>query len=245
MEQVILVTGASDRVGRAIALQVAAQGATVAVHYHHSKKKAQETVRQIITSGGKAVSFQANIGRLEDVQRLQQEITASLGPVTAVINNAAFTQMKSFFDYKPYEWQHELDVCLNGVIHLAYVFLPQMKEMNKGKFITLIGDSARTGDRKLIISAAARSGALSLMKSLAQEVGRYQIQCNTISIGLLDQGDLHFSPDVQKQVLKRYPLQRLGTAEDVTGAVTFLLSDAANWITGQVLSVNGGHSMFS
>ncbi|MFJ7731813.1 SDR family NAD(P)-dependent oxidoreductase [Lysinibacillus sp. NPDC097231] len=245
MEQVILVTGASDRVGRAIALQVASQGATVAVHYHHSKEKAQETVRQITTLGGRAKSFQSNIGILEDVQRLQQEITASLGSVTAIVNNAAFTQMKSFFDYKPNEWQQELDVCLNGVIHLAYVFLPQMKEINKGKFITLIGDSARTGDRKLIISAAARSGVISLMKSLAQEIGRYQIQCNTISIGLLDQGDLHFSPDVQKQILKGYPLQRLGTVDDVTGVVAFLLSDAANWITGQVLSVNGGHSMLS
>ena len=245
MSTITLVTGASDRIGRAIAATLAEQGATIAVHYHSNKEQAERTVEQIKSIGGQAKAFQADLSSFEDVQQLKAAIEQSLGTVTSIINNAGYTQLKSFFDYSPLEWQKEIDVCLNGLLHLAYVFLPAMKEQKRGKLITVIGDSARTGDRKLVVSATARGGVISFIKSIAQEVGRDQIQCNVISLGLIDQNDLHFSPEVKKQVVKSYPLQRLGKAQDVADAVAFLASDRSNWITGQIISVNGGHSTFS
>ena len=242
MSNITLVTGASERVGRAIAITLAKQGATIAVHYHSNKEQAEQTVEQIKALGGQAQAFQADLASFEAVQQLQTEIERSLGTVTSVVNNAGYAQLKSFFDYSPLEWQKEIDICLNGLLHLAYVFLPTMKEQKRGKLITLIGDSARTGDRKLIVSATARGGVISFIKSIAQEVGRYQIQCNVVSLGLIDQDDLHFTPEIEKQVLKGYPLQRLGKAQDVADAVAFLASEKSNWITGQIISINGGHS---
>lgn len=241
--QVILVTGAANRVGKGIALQLAKAGSTVALHYFRSIEEIQVTAKEIESIGGKVAYFQADIANLEEVEHMHQAIQSTLGNVTGVVNNAGLANLKSLFDYKPNEWQRELDVCLNGVIHLAYTFIPSMKINNNGKFITIIGDSARTGDRKLIISAAARSGVISFMKSLAQEVGRHHIQCNTISLGLLDQGDIHLDERAYKQLLKNYPLQRFGNVNDVTGIIQFLLSNEANWITGQVFSVNGGYTM--
>lgn len=241
MAKLALVTGASDRIGRAIALSLAKQGYAIAVHYNTNKDQAEQTVVQIAALGQRAAAFQADLSIFEDVVKLEQSITASLGTVDCIVNNAGYAQMKSFFDYAPLEWQRELDVCLNGLMHLTYVFVPAMKQAG-GKLITLIGDSARTGDRKLIVSATARGGVISFIKSIAQEVGRHQIQCNVVSLGLIDQGDLNFTPEIEKQVLKGYPLQRLGTAEDIASTVSFLSSDQAGWITGQVISINGGYA---
>jgi len=242
MTNITLVTGASERIGRTIALTLAKQGATIAVHYNSNREQAEQTVVQIKALGGHAQTFQADLGSFEDVQQLKINIEQSLGTVTSIINNAGYVQFKSFFDYSPLEWQKELNICLNGVMHLAYVFLPTMRQQKHGKFITIIGDSARTGDRKLIASATARGGVISFIKSLAQEVGRDQIQCNVISIGLIDQDNLQLPNDVKKQIIKSYPLQRLGKAQDVADTIAFLASDQASWITGQIISVNGGHS---
>lgn len=239
----ILVTGAANRMGKAIALSLAKEGATIALHYHQSEMQALETAEEIVQLGSKTAIFQANIANLEEVEYMRAAISEQLGSVFGVVNNAGYVQMKSFFNYQPDEWKQEIDVCLGGILNLAYTFVPPMKEQLKGKFINIVGDSARTGDRNLIVSAAARSGAISFIKSLAQEVGKYEIQCNTVSLGLIDQGDLPFKEDVYRQIVKGYPLNRLGTVEDVTGVIQFLLGSQSAWITGQVIPVNGGYSM--
>ena len=151
--------------------------------------------------------------------------------------------MKSFFQYGPARWKREVDVCFYGVLNLVHTFVPDMMNAQAGKFINIVGDSARTGDRQLIVSAAARNGAISFLKSLALEVGRNHVQCNTVSLGLIDQGDLGFNEATMEKLIKQYPLKRLGKVDDVTGIILFLLSQSADWITGQVISVNGGHSM--
>lgn len=241
--RIILVTGAANRIGKAIAIAAANEGATIALHYNQSAEQAIVTAQEIEQLGSKVACFQANISNLEEVQRMNKAIQEQLGPVFGVINNAGYGQMKSFFDYEPNEWKKEIDVCLNGVLNLAYTFVPSMKEREEGKFITIVGDSARTGDRKLIVSAAARNGVISFMKSLAQEVGRQKIQCNTVSLGLIDQDDLQMGEDIYRKIVKGYPLQRLGKPGDITGMMQFLLSEQSDWITGQVFSINGGHSM--
>ncbi|MFJ5769513.1 SDR family NAD(P)-dependent oxidoreductase [Psychrobacillus sp. NPDC093180] len=241
--RIILVTGAANRIGKAIAIAAANEGATIALHYNHSAEQAVITAKEIEQLGSQVACFQSNIANLEDVQKMHKAIQEQLGTVYGVINNAGYGQMKPFFDYEPNEWKQEIDVCLNAVLNLAYTFVSSMKEQEEGKFITIVGDSARTGDRKLIVSAAARNGVISFMKSLAQEVGRQQIQCNTVSLGLIDQDDLQMGEDIYRKVVKGYPLHRLGKPEDITGMMKFLLSDQSDWITGQVFSINGGHSM--
>ncbi len=151
--------------------------------------------------------------------------------------------MKSFFQYELDEWKHEVDTCFYGVLNLVHTFMPDMMEKKQGKFINIVGDSARTGDKNLIVSAAARNGAISFLKSLAQDVGKSNVQCNTVALGLIDHGSLGFNEATLEKVVKQYPLKRLGKVDDVTGMILFLLSNHAEWITGQVISINGGHSM--
>lgn len=240
----VLVTGGAKGVGRAIVQALAEAGATIALHYHHSEKEAHETVEELRRANITLCAVKANLAHFAEVEAMKNDLDQTLGHVDMVVNNAGYTKTKSFFKYKPDEWREEVDVCLHGVMNLAYTFVPPMKERGEGKFIQVVGDSARTGDRHLIISAAARNGAISFMKSLAQEIGRDNVQCNTLSLGLIDKGDLPFKDEVRQKIMKQYPAKRLGEPSDVTGAVEFLLSPASDWITGQVLPVNGGHSMF-
>ena len=238
----ILVTGAAKGVGRGIAFALANEGANVALHYQTSEAEAAETARLIEKAGLKVVVVKGDLASLEDVQNMRTKINRDLGTLDAIVNNAGYAQFKSFFQYQPGEWQREIDVCLNGVLHLAHAFVPDMIANEGGKFINIVGDSARTGDRNLIVSAAARSGAISFLKSLAQDVGKSGIQCNTVSFGLIDQGQ-SFNEATLEKIIKQYPLRRLGKIDDLTGCILFLLSKSSDWITGQVLSVNGGHSM--
>ncbi|MDQ0269845.1 SDR family NAD(P)-dependent oxidoreductase [Cytobacillus purgationiresistens] len=237
----ILITGAGKGMGREMAISAAREGANIAVHFHTSKDKALETVGILRDIGVAVHPFQADISQIDEIQRMKNEIHAQLGHIDYIVNNAGWAQMKSFFQYEPDEWRKEIDICFYGVLNIIHTFMPDMIKNQAGKFINIIGDSARTGDRKLIMSAAARNGTVSFLKSLAREVGESNIQCNTVSLGMVDQGGL--GEDLIHKIRKQYPLKRLGNPEDVTGMVLFLLSEQADWITGQVFSVNGGHSM--
>lgn len=239
----VLITGGAKGIGRGIAMAVASEGANIALHYLESEEAARRTAKELSDFGVKVSLVKGDLARLEDVQVMKETIEQDLGEIHCIINNAGWTQMKSFFKYEPEEWKREVDVCFYGVMNLVYTFMPEMIENNQGKFINIIGDSARTGNKHLIVSAAARNGAISFLKSLAQDVGRHNIQCNTVSLGLIDQGTLNFNEATMNKIVKQYPLGRLGKVDDVTGIIVFLLSEGTDWITGQVISVNGGHSM--
>jgi NAD(P)-dependent dehydrogenase (short-subunit alcohol dehydrogenase family) len=240
----ILVTGAAKGIGRGITFAAANEGANIALHFYSSEKEAIDTANEINKLGVKVCLVKGDLSYLEDVKQMQKEIKRELGSIDYIVNNAGYTQIKSFFKYEPDEWKREVEVCLYGIINLVHTFMPEMISKERGKFLNIIGDSARTGDRNLIISAAARGGAISFLKSLAKEVGKSNIQCNTVSLGLIDQGTLPFDEIAMGKIIKQYPLNRLGKVEDVTGATLFFLSEYSNWITGQVISVNGGSNVF-
>ena len=243
-EKNVFITGAAKGIGREIAFAAAGEGANIALHYLSSEEEAVITAEEISRAYGVKVNLvKGDIAKAEDVVRMKEELDHSLGGIDCIVNNAGFAQMKSFFQYERDEWKHEVDVCFYGVLNLVHTFMPEMIEKRQGKFINIVGDSARTGDKNLIISAAARNGAISFLKSLAQEVGKSNVQCNTVSLGLINHGSLDFSEAALEKIVKQYPLKRLGKVEDVTGMVLFLLSNHADWMTGQVISVNGGHSM--
>jgi len=239
----ILITGAAKGVGRVIALTAAKEGANIALHYHSSEREAGETGKEIEAYGGKVCLVKGNLANIDDVKRMKELINNELGGVDYIVNNAGWVQFKSFFKYQPEEWKKEVDINFYGVLNLAHTFIPDMQRKNQGKLINIVGDSARTGDRNLIISAAARSGTISFLKSLAKEVGRNNIQCNIVSLGMIDQGEWNYNEETMGKIINQYPLKRLGKVEDVPGMIMFLLSDSSNWITGQVFPINGGYSM--
>jgi NAD(P)-dependent dehydrogenase (short-subunit alcohol dehydrogenase family) len=239
----ILITGSAKGIGRQIALAAAAEGVNIGLHYRESEEAALKVVKEISDFGVNVAPVKGDIARLQDVKQIKEILDENIGSIDFIVNNAGWAQVKPFFKYEPEEWKREVDVCFFGVLNLVHTFMPDMISRNQGKFINIVGDSARTGDRNLIISAAARSGAISFLKSLASDVGRNNVQCNTVSLGLIDQGELGFSEATLEKLIKQYPLRRLGKANDVKGMILFLLSDSADWITGQVISINGGHSM--
>jgi NAD(P)-dependent dehydrogenase (short-subunit alcohol dehydrogenase family) len=146
---------------------------------------------------------------------------------------------------KPENWQRQIDVDLYGTIHTSHAVAPYMIKQQGGRIITLAGDSSRIGENGLAIAAAARAGGIALMKSLAKELGRANITCNSISLGLIEtaHSDPGFLAANRDKIVRQYPLRRIGTPADVAPTVAFLASDGAAWITGQVLSVNGGFCM--
>ena len=240
----VFITGAAKGIGRGIANACASEGANIGLHYLSSTEEALLTAKEISYTYGVNVHLvKGNIAKIADVQKMKEELYRSLGGLDCIVNNAGFAKMKSFFQYELDEWKHEVDTCFYGVLNLVHTFMPDMMEKKQGKFINIVGDSARTGDKNLIVSAAARNGAISFLKSLAQDVGKSNVQCNTVALGLIDHGSLGFNEATLEKVVKQYPLKRLGKVDDVTGMILFLLSNHAEWITGQVISINGGHSM--
>jgi len=243
--KVALVTGAGRDVGRAISLALAAEGAAVAVNYNSSQAEAQAVAAEIEAAGGKARAYQANVGDYAQVCRMVEAIVADFGRIDILVNNAGVVIGERFVNTTPEQWKKQIDVDLYGTIHTSHAVAPHMIRQNGGRIVTLAGDSSRIGENGLAIAAAARAGGIALMKSLAKELGRANITANALSLGLIEtaHSDPEFLAANRDKIVRQYPLRRIGKPDDVAPSVVFLASDEAAWITGQVLSVNGGFCM--
>jgi NAD(P)-dependent dehydrogenase (short-subunit alcohol dehydrogenase family) len=243
--KVALVTGGARDVGGDIAMALAAEGAAVAVNYRKSAAEANALVTKITAAGGNARAYQADIVDYPAVQAMVAAILADFGRLDVLVNNAGLVLRERFVDTTPEDWRRQIDVGLYGVIHCCHAVAPGMIKQGNGRIIFLCGDSARVGESGLAVTAAARGGALALAKSLAKELGRSNITVNAVSLGLIEtaHSDPAWMAANRDKVTRMYPLRRLGVPGDVAPLVTLLASDGASWITGQVISVNGGFSM--
>ncbi len=243
--KVALVTGGARDVGRQIALSLAAEGASIALNYNSSPHEAEQVVAEIQAMGGTARAYQADVSNYEQVKHMVDRAVADLGRLDILVNNAGLIIREHFVNSTPEGWAKQVGVGLYGVIHTAHAAAPYMIKQNGGRIITLAGDSARIGESGLAVTAAARAGAIALIKSLARELGRNNITANAVSLGLIQtaHSDPAWLEQHHEKIIRMYPLRRIGTPNDVAPAVAFLASNGANWITGQVLSVNGGFSM--
>lgn len=243
--KVALVTGGGRDVGREIALTLAAEGATVAVNYNSSATEAQAVVDEIKKTGGNAKAYRANVGNYAEVKTMIDSLVQDFGSIDILVNNAGVVINERFVNSTPEQWAKQIDVDLYGTIHTCHAATPYMIKQNGGRMITLAGDSSRVGENGIAIAAAARAGGIALMKSLAKELGRNNVTANAISLGLIEtsHSNAEFLAANREKIVKQYPLRRIGAPTDVAPAVAFLASDAAAWVTGQVLSVNGGFCM--
>ncbi|MDP2119206.1 MAG: SDR family oxidoreductase [Hoeflea sp.] len=244
-DKVALVTGGGRDTGAHIAKALAAEGAAVAVNYRSSADEAAKLVDEILASGGKAKAYKADIGDYEQVKRMVSDLVADFGRIDILVNNAGYVKYQRFVESGPADWKAQIDTCLYGALHCCHAVAPYMIEQNGGRIISLIGDSSRIGEANLALAAAARAGTVALGKSLARELGRSNVCVNAVSLGLVQtaHSDADFLAKNMEKIVKAYPLRRIGTPDDIAPLVTFLASEQASWITGQVISANGGFSM--
>jgi NAD(P)-dependent dehydrogenase (short-subunit alcohol dehydrogenase family) len=242
--KVAIVTGGGRDVGRAIAIALASEGATVAVNYLHSQPAAEAVVAEVAAAGGRAEAYRADVTDKAAVSLMVGRVAADWGGIDILVNNAGYVQRQRFVETTPEDWQKQIDVGLYGVIHCCHAVVPHMVKQSSGRIINLMGDSARVGESGLAITAASRGGVLALTKSLAKELGPRGITVNALALGLVETShtDKAWLDANRDKILRNYPLRRLGAPADVAPAVAFLASVGAAWITGQVLSISGGFS---
>lgn len=241
MKGVALVTGASGGIGRAIAVALARDGYTIAVHCYRNEKKAQEVCDEITAMGGTAEVFVCDITDADAVDYMVNEICRTLGCVTVLVNNAGIAQQKLFTDLSVDEWQQMMAVHVDGAFYACRAVLPDMIRAHSGAIVNVSSMWGQTGGSCEVHYSTAKAALIGLTKALAKEVGPAGIRVNCVAPGVIRTEMLaELSRDTLNDLEEETPLCRLGTPEDVAAAVAFLVSDGAGFITGQVLAPNGG-----
>lgn len=249
--RVALITGGARGIGFASAARIVQEGGLVALADINGEA-ARDAAKEIHG----AIGIACDITCAEDVERMVAQAEDALGPLDVFINSAAVLDDKTFLESSLADWDRMISICLHGPMLALHTVLPGMVARNYGRVVCLASDAARIGQARFSYYAAAKAGVIALSKSIAQEVGGNGVTLNIVSPGATntplrmereekmraEMGEEKYARRV-KAVLKMYPTGRLGEPEDAAAAITFLCSEEAAWITGQVLSVNGGFTM--
>jgi len=247
-DKVVLVTGAGQGLGRAIALAFAREGAHVAFHHLSSAKGAQAAAAEARALGVKAMVIGADLRADDAVAAAVERVEHELGAIDVLVNNAAVTQRKPFLESTAGDWAPQVDVIVTGTLRVTHAVAGRMATRRSGAIVNLMGDSGRVGESGLLVTATARAAPVGLTKSLAKELARYGIRANCVSIALVQTDHLEAhaggtDEERLKKLVAQYPLRRLGRPDDVTPMILLLASPLSSWTTGQVVSVNGGYAM--
>jgi 3-oxoacyl-[acyl-carrier protein] reductase len=262
--RVAFVTGAGQNIGRRIALTLAGEGAAVAVNDLFADR-AERVAQEIRDAGGNAVAAVADVTKPDEVEAAVSATRDSLGPVQILVNNAGLpapmsesenreNRVKEFVDLDPALWTRWIDLNYYGTLWCTRAVLPGMQEGKWGRVVSIISDAARIGEPRQSVYAGAKAAIAAFSKSIAREVARNGVTVNCVSLGAVIHPEWLETWGTPEEVEERlgkikrlYPLSRaydrLGQAEDAAFMVTVLASRPAEWVTGQIVSVNGGFSM--
>ncbi|XQY93477.1 3-oxoacyl-[acyl-carrier-protein] reductase [Metabacillus sp. HB246100] len=243
-KMVALVTGASRGIGKAIALDLAKNGAVVAVNYAGNEVKANEVVEEIKSMGGSAVAIKADVSNGEEVQGMIKTVIDEFGRIDILINNAGITRDNLLMRMKDEEWDDVINTNLKGVFLCTKGVTRQMMKQRSGRIINItsvVGISGNPGQANYV---AAKAGVIGLTKTTAKELASRNITVNAVAPGFIttDMTD-ELSEEVKGEMLKQIPLAKLGEPSDIANLVTFLASEKSKYITGQTMHVNGGMVM--
>lgn len=241
--RIALVTGASQGIGRAVALELAKQGAVVAVAARNEAKLA-EVVAEIEAAGGAAAAFALDVASEESIKAGAKAVLERLGKVEILVNNAGITRDGLVLRMKRHDWDDVLGTNLTGAFLLTQALLGQLLRNRWGRIINITSVVGRTGQAGQVNYAASKAGLIGMTRSLAREVASRGVTVNAVAPGYIESAMTEVLDEkVREAMLTQIPLGRVGTGEDIAKAVAFLASDAAGYITGHVLDVNGGMYM--
>lgn len=241
MSKVALVTGASRGIGREIALELARSGISVAVNYYSSDEKAKELLDEIKNLNINVQIYKADVSNEYEVYEMVHKIQSELGEIDIVVNNAGISQIGLFTDMTSSERDRMLGVNLIGAMNVSKAVLPSMIHYKHGNIINISSMWGEVGASCEVVYSAAKAGLIGFTKALAKELGPSGIRVNCVSPGVIDTDmNSELSESDMNELIKEIPLNKIGTPSDIAKAIKFLVSDKASYITGQVLSVNGG-----
>lgn len=242
--KVALVTGAAKGIGRAIALRLAEDKATVIVNYNGSKERAEEVVKMITDMGGRAESYQCNVANDEACQTMLRDIIKKYGHLDILVNNAGITKDGLLMAMSEADFDNVIDTNLKGCFQMIRFASRRMMKQRYGRIINVSSVSGVAGNAGQANYSASKAGIIGLTKSAAKELASRGITCNAIAPGFVktEMTDV-LSDEVKENAKKQIPLGRFAEPEDIANAAVFLASDKASYITGQVLLVDGGMVM--
>ncbi|OLO40859.1 beta-ketoacyl-ACP reductase [Alkalihalophilus pseudofirmus] len=242
--KVALVTGASRGIGKAIALELAQNGAKVAVNYAGSKEKAEAVVNEITENGGEAFAIQADVAISEDVQAMIKEVISTYGSLDILVNNAGITRDTLVMRMKDEDWDAVINTNLKGVFNCAKAVTRQMMKQRSGRIINISSVVGVLGNAGQANYVAAKAGVIGLTKSLARELANRNITVNAVAPGFIetDMTD-QLTDDIKASMLNQIPLAKLGQPQEIARVVRFLASEDSSYMTGQTLHVDGGMYM--
>jgi 3-oxoacyl-[acyl-carrier protein] reductase len=242
--KVSVVTGASRGIGRAIAVALAAEGASVVLAARDEAKLA-EGVRAIEAAGGKAMPIVMDVADRASIDGAFERVLEVLGRVDHLVNNAGITRDNLLLRMKTADWEDVLSTNLTAAFHCTQAVLrPMLKQRSGGRIVNVTSVVGLTGNAGQANYAASKAGIIGFTKSLAREVASRGITANAVAPGFIDTDMTHaMTEEAKKAVFASIPMGRVGKPEDIAAVVAFLVSDAAGYITGQVLGVDGGFHM--
>ncbi len=242
--KVALVTGASRGIGQATAVELAKAGADIIVNYIGSETVAQETVDKIEALGRKALKIKADVSNADEVQAMIEEAHAAFGHIDILVNNAGITRDGLLIRMKDSDWDDVLNINLKGVYLVSKAVAKIMVKQRAGRIINMTSVSGVTGNVGQANYAAAKAGVIGFTKTCAKELAARGITVNAVAPGFIETAMTDVLPEkIKEGIAATVPFGRMGQPEEIASVVTFLASDFASYITGQVLNVDGGMVM--
>jgi 3-oxoacyl-[acyl-carrier protein] reductase len=243
-DKVAIVTGSSRGIGSTIAKEFALRGASVVVNYFHSSEAADEVVAEIVSSGGQAKAFQADVSKFTEAKNLIQFAIDSFGGLHILVNNAGITRDKLIMMMSEEDWDIVQETNLKSTFNCSKSAVRHMMRKRYGRIINITSIAGQMGNPGQTNYSASKAGQIGFTKALAREVGTRNITVNAIAAGYVEMDIWKDVPEEAKEaILSMVPLGRKGEPQEIADAAAFLASDQAAYITGQVLGVDGGITM--